>query len=539
MLTIREKAEKRLVGLKAVRQPFEDEWRDIARHAQPSRSRFLQAEANRNFRRSNRAIYNSHGILAFRTLAGGMYSGLSSPSRPWFRLRADDETDDHDVKEWLADCEKRLYDFLAATNFYTSVRTGYSEIGMFGTSAAVMVEHDVMGMVTHQLTAGEYWIGCGTNAEPDTLYRRAPLTVAQCIASFGNNCSKRVRDAYDQSRYEMIVETIQAIEPNDERELGRMDARGKPWRSFWWDTQDGDAQNGQLRLSGFEEQPFTAPRWETCGGDAYGTAPGHDALPDLRELQLHTKRKTQISAQIANPERIAPATVKLTGEAGRVVAASMGDMAKVEVPYVPDPRAIEVTMQDMQRCIESVDRLAYADLFMAITNMQGVQPRNMEEIAARNEEKLTQLGPVIERVNVEQLEKVIDRAFGIMARKRMLQPAPESLQGKAVKVDYVSILAQMQRMIGLGQIEKSVGFIVSLAGANPEALDLLDIDETIAEYADRAGAPPRLLRSETAVQQLRAARQQQQQMANLATMGPGAKAATEALQNVQSLQGQP
>lgn len=536
-LTLRERCEKRLVGLKNVRTPYEQEWREIAQHAQPSRSRFLQSEANRNFRRSNRAIYNSHGIEAFRTLAGGMYSGLSSPSRPWFRLKTYDEAlnDDQAVKEWLAECERRLYAFLAGMNFYTSVRTGYAELGLFGTSACVMVDHDVAGAVCHQLTAGEYWIGCGDTGEADTLYRRAPLTVAQCVQSFGKGVSRRVMGLYDRGDYDTVVETYQAIEPNDTRNPERLDGANKPWRSFWWDSQDGDAKNGYLRVSGFDEQPFWSPRWETCGGDSYGTGPGHDTLPDLRELQLHTKRKTQLSAQIANPEKIAPASVKLTGEPGRVVAASLSDAQKVITPYVPDVRAVSVVMEDIARCTQAVDRLTYAELFMAITNMAGIQPRNMEEIAARNEEKLTQLGPVIERVNVEMLEKVIDRAFGIMQRKGMLPTAPEALQGQALKVDYVSVLAQMQRMIGIGQIEKTVGFIVSAAGANPEALDKLNIDEAIDEYAERAGAPPRILRSDVEVRQIRESRAQQQQMADLAAMMPAAKAGTEALANVADL----
>ena len=86
-LTLKERCNRRLAALKAARLPFEDEWREIARYAQPSRSRFLNSEANRNFKRSNRAIYNSHAILAFRTLTGGMTSGLSSPSRPWSGIR--------------------------------------------------------------------------------------------------------------------------------------------------------------------------------------------------------------------------------------------------------------------------------------------------------------------------------------------------------------------------------------------------------------------------------------------------------------------
>jgi hypothetical protein len=61
---------------------------------------------------------------------------------------------------------------------------------------------------------------------------------------------------------------------------------------------------------------------------------------------------------------------------------------------------------------------------MAITTMPGVQPRNIEEIAARNEEKLTQLGPVIERVNNEKLEVAIDRTFGIMSRMACFLPLP-------------------------------------------------------------------------------------------------------------------
>ena len=537
-LTLRERCEKRLIGLKQTRQPYEPEWREISQHAQPSRSRFLQSEANRQYRRSNRAIYNSHGILSFRTLAGGMYSGLSSPSRPWFNLKPFDEnlSDDQAVKEYLAECERRLYGFLAGTNFYTSARTGYGEIGMFGTAACVAIEHDEAGMVCHQLTAGEYWIACGDNAEPNTLYRRAALTIDQMVQSFEwGRLPVQVRDAYDRGDHHLVREVIQAIEQNDGRDPSKLDSRNMPWRSFWWDTQDGDKEKGSLRLSGFPEQPFWAPRWETCGGDAYGTAPGHDALPDLRELQLQTKRKTEIGAQIAKPEKIAPSSVKLTGQAGNVVAASVSDAQQVVVPYVPPPQAMQIIMSDMERCTNAVDRLTYADLFMAITNMQGVQPRNIEEIASRNEEKLTQLGPVIERVNTEQLEKVIDRGFGIMARKGLLPPAPEALQGKAIKVDYVSILAQMQRMVGIGQLEKTGGFITALAGANPEALDKLNVDEAIDEYAERAGSPPRILNSDAEVRSLREVRQQQQQMAQMASLMPAAKDGTEALANVASI----
>ena len=538
--TIREKCERRLEGLKKVRQPYEDEWREIARFAQPSRSRFLQSEANRTFRRSNKAVYNSHGILSFRTLAGGMTSGLSSPSRPWFRLKPynTDMEADHTVTEWLAECEKRMYGFIAGTNFYTSVRSGYAELGMFGTSACVMVDHDEVGAVCHQLTAGEYWIGCGDKAEPNAMYRRVPLTVAQMVQMFPwERLSKRVQNCYNQSQYEEICEVIQAIEPNTGRDVTKLDGPNKAWRSFYWDTQDGDKTNGYLKIAGMDEQSFWAPRWEVSGGDAWGTCPGHDALPDLRELQLQTKRKTEATGFMVKPEKIAPATVKLTGQAGNIVAASESDAKAVGVPYQMPYQAIAAIMEDMERCSNAVDRLTYADLFMSITNMQGIQPRNIEEIASRNEEKLTQLGPVIERVNTEQLEVVIDRTWGIMSRKGMFPPAPESLQGQAIKVDFVSILAQMQRMVGLGQIEKTFAFVQAAMGVDPSAADKIDLDVMIDEYADRAGTPPKVLRGAEEIKALRAARQQQQQMAQMAELMPAAREGTEALANVAAMGG--
>lgn len=538
-LTIREKCERRLIGLKKVRQPFEQEWREIAMHAQPSRSRFLQSEGNRAFRRSNRAIYNSHGILSFRTLAGGMTSGLSSPSRPWFRFKAyDDELSENpDIKAYLAEVETRIYGFLAATNFYTAVKTGYAELGMFGTSGCVMVEHDVAGGVCHALTAGEYWIGCGDAATADTLYRRVPMSVHQAVQAFGDKVSQRVKSAYDASRTEEIVEIIHAIEPNDERGSSML-AKDKPWRSLWWDSQDGDKLT-VLRESGYDEQAFWAPRWETCGGDAYGTCPGMDALPDLRELQMQTKRKGEATAHMVNPEKIAPTNVKLLNRPGNIVAASGADASKVEVPYQMPYQAIEAILRDMERCTVSVDRLTYADLFMAITNMEGIQPRNVEEIASRNEEKLTQLGPVIERVNTEQLEVSLDRTFGIMNRRGLLPPAPEMLQGQPLKIDFVSILAQMQRMVGIGQIERTIAFVQAAAGGNPEALDKLDIDEAIDQYADRAGAPPQIIRSADQVRAIRAGRAQQQQMAQIAAMMPAAEQGTQAIKNVADLGGLP
>jgi hypothetical protein len=68
---------------------------------------------------------------------------------------------------------RRLSSFLAHTNFYGAAKTGYIEMGAFGTEACVMLEHPDEGAVCHQLTFGEYWLALNDALIPGALYRNA------------------------------------------------------------------------------------------------------------------------------------------------------------------------------------------------------------------------------------------------------------------------------------------------------------------------------------------------------------------------------
>lgn len=526
-LTIRERCERRLPGLKAMRQPRDAECAEIARLAAPSRTRFLKDGPNREGARPVHPI-DGYGIRSFRTLTAGMTSGLSSPSRPWFKLTTDDEdlSQDAEVKAWLEEVEHRMEKFLAKSKFYEAAQTGYGEVGLFGTEACVMVENPKVGLVYHPLTFGEYWIACGDTTEPDTLYRQVPMSVKTAVDTFGSAVSPSVMSAYDRSDYDQQIECFHAIEPNDDREAGRLDYRGKAFRSVWWDTND--QRTRVLRHSGYEEKPFWAARWNTTGSDTWGSSPGQDALPDLRVLQLQAKRKNEAIDWLIWPEKIVPATVTLRNQPKSVVTAASVDKQNVIIPYEMRPEVVTIIQSEIDRNRLGVDMAAYADLFNAITNMPGIQPRNVEEIAARNEEKLTQLGPVIERMNSEKLQVAIDRTFGMMMRGGLLPDAPESLHGRDLGIDFVSILTQMQRMVGIGQIERFASFVGNITAVYPEAADKLDVDAMVGEYRERTGAPSTMVRTDEQVQQIRDARAQAQNAEKMAAMAPAMQQGADA-----------
>ncbi len=69
-----------------------------------------------------------------------------------------------------------------------------------------------------------------------------------------------------------------------------------------------------------------------------------------------------------------------------------------------------------------------------------------------------------------------------------LPDAPEELQGEELNVDNISTLYQAQLAVSTGSIERMVSFVGSVLGANPEAVDKLDVDQAIDEYGDPRNA---------------------------------------------------
>jgi hypothetical protein len=114
-----------------------------------------------------------------------------------------------------------------------------------------------------------------------------------------------------------------------------------------------------------------------------------------------------------------------------------------------------------------------------------------------------------------------------MQRMRAVRPAPDVLRdAPEIKVEFVSILTQMQRMVGLGQIERAVGFTGNLAAIFPDVLRKVNANELMNEYWSRAGAPPKALYSDEEAEEATEADAQQQQMAQMAEMaGKAAPAA--------------
>ncbi|MGO1171216.1 MAG: portal protein [Serratia liquefaciens] len=517
--------QNQLSQLVIARSTYDAHWKELSDFILPNCGRFLTTDAGRNKR--NTKVVDPTGGLASRTLESGMLSGITSPTRPWFSLNTPNKQlmDSWPVKMWLSQVVELMNDVMNKSNWYQSLTVLYRYLGTFATGAISILEDDEDVIRTHVLPIGSYYISNSDRLQVDTVFRKFSMTCRQLVAKFGlENVSDSVKSAWDTGAYETWFEVVHAVLPNTNRDTGKLNSKNKRYSSVYYEP--GGSGEKLLSESGFDEMPILVPRWDINGEDAYGSScPGILALGGVKALQLQQKRKDQAIDKLVNPPMVAPSSMKnerlslLPGDVSYVNGA--GDMGGFKPAYEINPRISEL-LESIQDGRQLTNECYFVPLFNMFSNIN-TRSMPIEAVNEMRDEKMLQIGPVLDRLNDELLDPAIDRIFNIMNRRGMLPPPPEELQGQPLRVEYTSVMAQAQKAVGIGSIERFVGFIGNMAAAGfQQAVDKLDVDQAIDEYGDMLGVPTTITKSDEQVQAEREQRAQQQQAAQNLQMGAGA-----------------
>lgn len=535
--TLKERLTKQLGQLEIERNSFEPHWRDLSDFINPRGSRFLTSDVNRGDRR-NTKIVDPTASMANRTLSSGMMSGITSPARPWFRLATPDPAmmNYGPVKQWLEVVQNRMNDMFNKSNLYQSLPIMYSSLGTYGTAAMAVLEDNEDIIRTYPFPLGSFYIANSPRLSVDTAYRKFSMTVRQLVMEFGiDKVSSSVKGMWESGTYEKWIDVVHAVYPNMDRDTGKLDAKNKRVKSVYY--EEGGDSDKVLRESGFDDFPILAPRWEVNGEDVYGSScPGMLALGQVKALQLEQKRKSQLIDKATNPPMVGPSSLKnqrvslLPGDITYID--QMGSQDGFKPAYLVNPNTADL-LADIQDTRSIINSSYFVDLFMMLQN---VNTRSMpvEAVIEMKEEKLLMLGPVLERLNDEFLDPLIDRAFSIMVSKNLLPQPPDVMQGMPLRIEYISVMAQAQKSIGLGSLERFVGFVGGLAQAKPEALDKINVDQAIDSYAEMSGVSPTVVVPAEDVQQIREDRQQQIQQQQAMQMGMAAAQGAKTLSEAQT-----
>lgn len=517
--TLCQRMNKRLAQMQRDRATYESHWRDLAEMFAPRLATNIKAKTQEpSGEKRHQKIINGRPLQALRTLAAGMMSGNTSPARPWFRLTTPDPqlAEYGPVKQWLWVVETRMRDVLQRSNLYRQLSKVYRDIGVFGPSCLIGVPDEKRIVHWVHWEIGSYYLAESSRGRIDTAYREFKMTVRQIVQEFGiENVSERIRNMHGNGQLETWETVCHAIEPN-----------GTQWRSAYWESGNKEQLLGDRM---FRTNPIVAPRWDVDGSGAYGYSPAMDALGDALALQRKELRKQEAIDIIVKPPLMGPTSLQNTTVSmipGRITYVDV--MAGQQgIKSIHDWRPeIQPILEDIAKAEQLIDSAMFVDLFRMLENLERKEITAFE-IDKREKERMLLLGPVVERLNDELNSAVIDRTFDLMVDVStpywsgaiegdpLIPQPPEELAGMDLKVEFVSILSQAQKAVGLGAADNLVAFVANAAAMKPDILDKIDFDQAVDERAEMLGVSPKIVVPDEQVAAIREqrAKMQQAQMA--------------------------
>lgn len=493
----------------------------IAKYILPRRYHWLIV-ANKMTRTGpiNDAIIDSTGTLSMQTCASGLFTGTTDPSKPWFKytIGTPGVVIDEEMQAWLEDAQKKTYTVLGQSNFYTIMAQVCQDLVTFGTSPVIIYE-DAQDVVRFYLPcSGEYFLRTGSRLDINTFSREFTLTVSQIIEQFGvENSPSVVVDLWKVGGGSLNNEFIVAhtIAPNfamsrpntQDSQFFVVPEKFKYKEVYWL---RGQMTNQPLSKRGFETKPFVVGRWSSSSNEPYGRSPCMDALGDVKQLQRETLRKAEFIDKLVHPPMGANPELKnqpASGQPGAITYMTTDNGKKGFWPlFEVQPAALTPMVLDIKEIQARIEKALFVPVFMAITQMAGVQPRNELELTKRDLERLQSLGPIIELYQQEFLGPAIERVLDITEKKGLLKPRPKSMQGMSLKISYMSIMKIAQNSmesVSMKDVFATMGALSSAAkaGGLPDPLRNFNLDKTSRYYGDINNYPSDCMYTEDQVEQ--------------------------------------
>jgi hypothetical protein len=521
-----EKDIARWAELRTDRSQHEQMWEDIARLIRPQRGGFgLTDPAGRQLEKP----LSSAPIHAHSNFAAGLYGTLTNPANQWCGLSTNDPDDlkNHKHRLWLDMASARVLASFqpSVSTFYTAAQQIYGDLAAFGNAAQydeiVISDRKILDIT---VSLSEIVMEIDAYGLVVEVVRRFMLTPEQALSMF-----RQPDDQLPEKLNELAAKGDRTrhafyhrVGRNDTFRKGRLGPNGKRWYSRY-STECG---MGLIRVKGYDEMPFYAPRWDVDTGHTYGTGPAFAALASARLHHRMTDATIRAAQRAADPTIMAPdrGDWPLNGKIrpGEVVYGAMNIQGKPMLQPLDVAGRLQLTLQERQEVMQEIrDAFHYT-----LMNLAGRTGMTATEVMAITEERQRLWAPHQGRVQEEYLAPKVARRFAMLWKAGQIPPPPPGLAGKELQVIYKSAAAAAQRSVEGNAVLRILQDITPLAQISPEAAarlgERLDPDGTLEVLLEARGAPARMLRSrEDADARTEARRQQQEAAQTMAAMQAG------------------
>lgn len=458
-------------------------------------------------------LLDSEPVTYLDTTVAGLFGGLINPASRWFDIGVDEsnplygELDPFTVGEMTSYVKEFLYFLFNKTNFYSAMRGVVNEWVRYGIGVMLIEERSNDLMLFNPLTLGEYYLGIDAYGRYDKLARCMRLKVDKLYQEFGDKCPPKVLESYEAGRYDEYYEVHHLICPNPKN--GVVSNRFKYVDLYWMEGCGCCEGPHYLRKSGFMSNPIAVFSWERKNlRTIYPIGIGEKILGDVRELQSVVKTLNIHRAYLAKPalalhtslgkKPVLPGSVFYTNQDPAKVAS---EIYRVQ-PYIAE-------LEDSRtRLLDKIRKMSYAEILMLFAQRdRGTM--TAREVTALVNEQMTLLAPIYLQAK-SGLEAIFDRVLDILLRRGLLEGYTQ-ISPKDIQIQFLSSIAKAQRLSETGSMDDLLMYIGNLAQVKPEALDYINEDAMVIEYADRLGCLNKINPTEQ-VEAIRQQRAMQQQM---------------------------
>lgn len=474
-------------------------WKSIQQFIRPGRGNFGGDLITEKTDRASSMI-NSTPAIASRTLRAGMMAGAASPSYRWFKFYTEDPgfRKFDAFREAIEIRENIVLGVLQRSNFYQNIVTLFGDGGDFGNGHGLIEKHprDIISLRT--LAPGTYLIDVDITGDVSALYYSWRETAINLVRKYGRErVGRDVLKSYENGDYSEPFLVHVCIEQNEALDPEKADWAGKEWvRMTYLDINADEGEDNFLEVSGYDEYPFASIRWEIPSGNIWAEGPGLTVLGDAISLQTYEFRDAQGVERAIKPPLQAPTALRkgVSHIPGGVTFYSPYETngAKAEPVYTISPGILSAIDNKITKHEMRINEGYYKDLFLMLsqTDRREITAREVEE---KHEEKLLNLGPVLQRTHRDSLSRVILRTYRACDAAGLFPPPPPELKNQRIGIEYTSALAYAQRAVGATAIERLFGFSGNIAPIFPQVRHKIDPYNAIDTYADSIGVPAEVI----------------------------------------------
>lgn len=521
-------------AMAAARAPWERVWRDIDRRLNLSGDGAFLNDSVKGQRPDNfdATAIEGHGrwsavIAALSIPKASRWHGIGFADVELMKLPA--------VQKWCEVATDVLFGmrYFPMTGFVTQSKADIMQLGSYGTAPLWIDEIPGQQIFYKSIHLSEVYIDENFAGRVDKAHRKFTLTARQAQQQFEEKgtLSPKMQKAISDRKWDERFEILHVVRPNARRERDRLDFRRHPVESLYIALDE----KWILRQAGFASMPICVSR---NPGGLYGRSPAMNVIGTIKGVNEMARTILRAGQKAVDPALAFfddGEISKLVTRPGGMNPGLVDDMGRLLVQPVPGGGNLPFGLELLERDRGVVQKAFLEELFNLLSNP--ADRMTATQVLETLQKEGILVAPFAEQYEAEKLVPMIDREIDIGFRSRSLPPYPPEVLEAGVSARPV-MTNPMSRM---ARAEEAAGFarwsemLVQIAPFDNQVIDLVNADEAARGVAEVLGVRPSWVASPDQVAAKRQAREEKEQVAQLAAAAPDAAGAVLDLAQAEQL----